>query len=352
MKRIGRIVWLAAALVLGWTAAGSANVPDLWQLGYRPFDPFMPSSLLDRQNQDRERFKVTVSAYFIVQRNPRQQNVKVYLPLPADDYYQTVYVSRFKPAPTEILKSRYGYEIAVYDFGPATRGTSFAVQYEVEATVGKIGWAVGPEMVGPLAEIPEQVKQDYLVDGRFYRINDPEIRAAALEAVGNERHPYAMLARIVQFVHERLQYQLDGRKVDAVMTLRLGQGSCSEHSFLLIALARHLGLPMRYMSGSFYKPSVFTRSFYDRVNHKIVEAFLPRLGWVPVESTGSRHRAVFDPESLIGESAHRMLFFAHEPEPGLAPLDPRNNIFTQNPFDTGSDVALSGRVLTHWERLR
>jgi len=151
-------------------------------------------------------------------------------------------------------------------------------------------------------------------------------------------------------VRRNVTYVLDGRKYDAATTLQFGHGSCTEQSFVMIAMARHLGLPARYMAGSVVKSNAFSRVHQDQVYHKIVEIYLPRLGWVPVESTGARHRAEFAPEELVGESGRRMLFFIHEPEAGLAPIDPRRNIVTHRPFGVGSRLDVGREVIVRWER--
>ncbi len=344
-------MFIVLLVVLASATAAGATIPDFWKLGYRPVDPALPGSPLERTIDQSKRYLVRVTGYFHVRRNPAEERVRIYLPLPADDVYQRVYVSRLRPAPAEILHSRHGYQIAAFDFGVLPRGAEIVVRYDAEVAVGKIQWTVDPSQVGPLTDIPAAIREDYLVDGEFYRVNDPAVRAAAHKAVGDERHPLRMMARILSHVRKSLTYVLDGRKVDAATTLKLGHGSCTEHTFLMIGMARSLGLPARFMAGSVRKVSPFTRHHYDRVYHKIVEVYLPRIGWVPVETTAARHRAMFAPEKLVGASNHQMLFFVHEPEPGLAPLDPRRNIITHRPFGVESQLSLGRQVTVHWERL-
>lgn len=340
-------------LLLLPVASAAAEEPGDWlQLGYRPVDPLSPPSSLPRGIEQAERYHVTAVGEFIVQRNPRKEHVRIYVALPPDDAYQTVYLYRLTPPPKTIHQSRYGFRIAEIDFGVRQRGAMLNVRYEAEIAVGKVFWQIDPQLVGGLDEIPEQVKRDYLIDGPFYGIHDPVIVRAAREAVGEERHPYWMMAKILTYVGNKLYYDLDGQKVSAAETLANGQGSCTEYSFLMLAMARSLGLPARYMSGSVVKMGPFQNEFQDRIYHKIVEVYLPRIGWVPVESTGARNRTELEPQTLIGTSARRMLFFTHEPEPDVAPLDPRRNIMTQAPFGVNSKLVIGRHETITWRRLK
>jgi transglutaminase-like putative cysteine protease len=350
MKRLAS--WALALALLFAATTADAGIVEFWKLGYRAVDPFAVASPLGRTIDNSRRYLVRVGGQFVVWNNPAGEDVRAYLPLPADDAYQRVFVSRLRPAPVKIVRSRYGYEIAVYNYGPLKAGSGFEIYYDAEVALGKIRWDIDPDQVGTLAEVPEQIKQDYLGGGRFYKTNDPIVQAAALKAVGDETNPYWMMAKIIRYARSRLTYVLDGHKGDAVETLAARHGSCTEFTFVLIGMARAVGLPARYMSGSFYKKNVFTRHFQDRVYHKIVEIYLPRIGWVPVESTGSARRAERVPEKLIGDSSHLMLFFTHEPEPGLVPLDPRRNLITHRPFGLGSKLKVDRRVQINWERLR
>jgi len=349
-----KLVLVLLAFLLLPPAVAAARTAYWWQLGYRPLPRQMPRLPdFDFDAQAFERYQVNLTAYYAVRRNPRGEPVRMYMPLPADDVYQDVFLYRLSPKPTRIITSRYGYKIAEFDFGALPRGAAVAIAYDAEVRVGKISWPIDPAQVGPLSEIPQQIRDDYLVDGPLYRINDPAIAAAAREAVGDETNPLLMMGRIVAFVRGRLQYILDSRKVDAPDVLAMGHGSCTEHTFLMIAMGRHVGLPVRYMAGSYYRPGLFTGKHYDRVAHKIAEVYLPRIGWVPVESTGGgRTRALTRPETIVGLASRPMLYFVHEPEPGLAPIDPRRNIITHRPFDTGTRVRTHRQVTLRWEPVR
>ena len=345
---------LTLILLLLSAAWASASSKEWWELGYRPNDRVAATADLPyaiEANRPR-RYMVNITTYLQIQQNPGNENVRMYMPLPADDAYQTVFLFRLSPEPQRILESRYGYRIAAYDFGPLVRGAMVTLNFDAEVLVGKLTQPINPNLVGTFEQIPEQIRQDYLIDGPLYRINDPEIQGAVREAVGGETNPYNVMAGIVRYVRRHLHYVMDNKKVDSVTTLRAGSGSCTEYSFLMIAMARAAGLPARYISGSVVKKGLFTHKSYDRAHHKIVEVYLPNIGWVPVESTGGdNNKVVAAPEMSIGAPSARMLFFIHEPEPGLAPLDPRMNILTHIPYNSGSKVKITRSETVQWTQL-
>ncbi len=347
MKRL-LAAGLLAAIV--WSAAPArADLSDWWRLGYRPGSWTV---LPVREEQTAERYRVSLEADYLVLGNPKNEPVRVWLPLPADDAYQNVFAYRLRPRPANILYSRDGYQIAVFEFGPRLIGETVTIRYDAEVRLRDIGWQVDPARIGSLTDVPAQIRADYLVDGPLYDIHHPAIEAAAREAVGEATAPLEIMTRIVAFVRSRLDYDLDGQKPPAPEVLAAGHGSCTEHVFLMIALARNRGLPARYMAGSPVHLGLLSGKYVDRVFHKVVEVYLPGIGWTPVESSaGSRWRAKSHPAETIGRLQHRMLFFGHEPEPGLAPLNPRRNIATYAPFRRGSQLKIKRNLRLQWRRL-
>jgi transglutaminase-like putative cysteine protease len=324
---------------------------DNWMPGRWAADPYAPAAATLPPAEHPRRWRVTVEGQFRVERNPRNEDIRLFLPLPADSPYQRLHAYGLDPPPTEIRDSRNGHQIAVFNVGKPPVGSSIAIRYSAVATVGKIHWPIDPEKIGPLSEVPGPVADVYLQDGPFLKIHDPALEQAAREAVGDERRPFQMTARILSFVNKRLTYKMHSAKLDAVETLRLGHGSCTEHSFVIIALARTLGLPARYIAGSAIRRDLVHGEYLDHVNHKIVEVYLPRFGWTPVESTGNRELGATEPQRYIGASMHLMLFFATECEPGVAPLDPRANLFTVAPFGERTEVRLAPHVVTRWNEI-
>ncbi|MFQ6033596.1 MAG: transglutaminase family protein, partial [Candidatus Bipolaricaulia bacterium] len=202
--------------------------------------------------------------------------------LPEQDLFQL----SWSPEPSRYLRDRYGQEIADFEVGTLKPGEAVTLGFTAVGRFWRIKYNIDPGEVGSLDEIPEEVRSLYLADGPYYRISDPLIVETARRVVGDEKNPYLMALRIHDFVAETLDYKLDGRWDDAVTVLRRGSGSCSEFTFLFIAMARAVGLPARYAGGSVYIPSqAWGGRFIDRYNHRWAEVYIPGYGWVPFDPT-------------------------------------------------------------------
>lgn len=86
------------------------------------------------------------------------------------------------------------------------------------------------------------------------------------------------LHRLMALIRDRIDYQ--GGETDsfssAADALKSGLGVCQDHAHVMIACARVLGIPARYISG--YLNTGDSRQ--DDASHAWVEAFVPDLGWV------------------------------------------------------------------------
>ena len=91
------------------------------------------------------------------------------------------------------------------------------------------------------------------------------------------------------------------------------------------------------------------RTHHDHVWAGGSAEYVPRFGWTPVESHGDPKIGETEPQRYIGVSRRLMLFFATEFEPGVAPIDPRANLFTVAPFGEPTEVRLAPHVVTRWE---
>ncbi|MGQ9602460.1 MAG: transglutaminase-like domain-containing protein [Candidatus Bipolaricaulia bacterium] len=242
----------------------------------------------------------------------RIEDLHIYIGVPPNLPEQELLELRWSREPDRYLEDRYGQRLADFAFGELEPGRTVTLGLTVLGRFGKIAYSIDPSRVGGLEEVPEEVRSLYTADGPYYRISDPLIISTAREVVGEERNPYLMALRIHDFVARRLSYDLDGEWDDAPTVLRRRSGSCSEFTFLFIALARAVGLPARYAGGSVYIPrGAFNGTFVDRYNHRWVEVYLPGYGWVPFDPTwddGSQEYA--------GSHGHALIF-------NQGDLDPR-----------------------------
>ncbi len=209
------------------------------------------------------------------------QTLSVYLAIPRDmDNQELIGTITFDPEPKEVLTDKWGQKVAHFQFvdiGP-TQFTTVTMLASVK--LYETRYFVFPDKVGKLTDIPESILGAYLVDDSKFSLEDQIIQEAVKKAVGDETNPYWIGRKIFNYVIEHVDYELAGGWNIAPAVLDRGNGSCSEYSFVYIAMCRAAGLPARYAG------SIAIRgddASYDDVFHRWVEIYLPNYGWLPVD---------------------------------------------------------------------
>jgi transglutaminase-like putative cysteine protease len=133
------------------------------------------------------------------------------------------------------------------------------------------------------------------------------MQEAVKEATGDEKRPYWIMRKIFNYIIAKIDYKLKplGGWNPAPTVLKRGTGSCSEYTFVFIAMCRAAGLPARYVG------SVVVRSEdkgRDDVWHRWAEVYLPNYGWIPVDTSAEGHRPYPGGKArLIGVVGNRYL---------------------------------------------
>jgi len=206
-----------------------------------------------------------------------------YFAIPRDLDNQTILGEiQFQPQPQDFVVDRWGQKFAHFHFENISPGTFLKPKMKLRAKLYNTEYIIFPEKVGKLEQIPAEIKQKFLADGLKYDINNPIIQQAVKQAVGNEQHPYWMVRKIFDYICEKIDYNLKplGGWNPAPTVLKRGTGSCSEYTFIFIAMCRVSGLPARYAG------SIVVRSEdkgIDDVWHRWAEVYLPNYGWIPVD---------------------------------------------------------------------
>ncbi|MGB8007966.1 MAG: transglutaminase family protein [Terriglobales bacterium] len=110
--------------------------------------------------------------------------------------------------------------------------------------------------------------------------------------------PLGVLTDVNEGIYKLFCYTPNSTKVDSPIeeALLARQGVCQDFAHIMIALARPLRIPCRYVSGYLFHRE--DQGQKDRslegASHAWVEAFVPRLGWVAFDPTnnligGDRH---------------------------------------------------------------
>jgi hypothetical protein len=137
--------------------------------------------------------------------------------------------------------------------------------------------------VGGLDEIPADIRAAYTQNSTKLVMEDPIIQKAVKEALGEETNPYWMARKINKYIQDHMYYELAGGWNVAPTVLARGSGSCSEYSFVMLAMCHAAGLPARYAGSVVIRGDDASR---DDVFHRWVEVYLPNYGWFPVDPSG------------------------------------------------------------------
>ena len=95
----------------------------------------------------------------------------------------------------------------------------------------------------------------------------------------------AALHTLERVIHENLQYVPQSTTVDTSIeeVLHQGRGVCQDFAHIMIAIARHWGVPSRYVMG-YLIPGAAT-DISTQESHAWLECLLPDQGWVSFDPT-------------------------------------------------------------------
>jgi transglutaminase-like putative cysteine protease/sugar lactone lactonase YvrE len=187
----------------------------------------------------------------------------------------------FDPEPTSMVEDRWGQRFAHYTTRNLRPGKSLDVEMTVEATLFAVRYHIDPDRVGGLRSIPRDVRKTYLADAAKFALDHPSIKTHLKNALGDEKRPYWMVRKIARYIGEHMEYELAGGWNIAPTVIDRGTGSCSEYTFVFIAMCRAAGIPARYAGAVVVRGD---NASTDDVFHRWAEVYLPGYGWVPADA--------------------------------------------------------------------
>jgi len=233
------------------------------------------------------------------------KTLDIYLAVPGDLPNQKILdPPRFEPHPTEFLLDPWGQNVAHFRFEDVGPGEEAGAVMEVDAEIRRVRWRIEPDLAGTLDEIPPEIAAQFLADETKLALDSQVIRKAVREAVGDERNAYRVALDIYRYIQDRMHYELSGGWNVAPTVLERGSGSCSEYTFVMIAMCRAAGLPARYQGSVVIRGDDASR---DDVFHRWVEVFLPNYGWIPVDPSGGDSDTPWVRARYFGELNSRFL---------------------------------------------
>jgi transglutaminase-like putative cysteine protease/streptogramin lyase len=232
-------------------------------------------------------------------------DVEIYMAVPHDrDNQKVVGEITYDPKPDELRDDRWGQKTAVWTYSTLAAGQVAEPSMTTECRLYNITYFVYPEQVGSLDQIPKDIKDRYLVNDTKFWTDDEFMQKSVKAAVGGAQNPYWMARNIYRYIMDHMFYELAGGWNIAPTVLERGSGSCSEYSFVFIAMCRAAGIPARYVG------SVAVRgddASTDDVFHRWCEIYLPNVGWFPVDPSGGDQASPERQAAYFGSLANRFL---------------------------------------------
>ncbi|HEY1800106.1 MAG TPA: transglutaminase family protein [Terriglobales bacterium] len=109
-------------------------------------------------------------------------------------------------------------------------------------------------------------------------------------------NPLGILLEIQSAIRANFSYVPNSTKVDSPIddALQARKGVCQDFAHIMIALARKLQIPSRYVSGYLYHSETSEDRSPEGASHAWVEALVPGVGWMTFDPTndivgGDRH---------------------------------------------------------------
>lgn len=108
--------------------------------------------------------------------------------------------------------------------------------------------------------------KDFLTNTVFIETNHPDISAKAVEIINGEENSWRAAKKLCKWVDKTIRDKhISGGYNSALSTLNSSVGDCTEHTVLMIAFARSIGIPGRICSGLVYSDSAFYFHFWPEV---------------------------------------------------------------------------------------
>ena len=233
-------------------------------------------------------------------------DLNIYLAVPENSPHQElIKAPEYKSlANYEMVVDQWGQKAAQFHFDTLMPGSMVEASYTTTAKIFDHWLFVRPEKVGELKEIPKDIAKMYLADNTKFDISSETIKKAVEAAVGDETNPYWIMRKIYKYLIDNLYYELSGGWNIAPAVLERGNGSCSEYSFVFIAMCRAAGLPTRYAGSIAQRGDLASE---DEVFHRWCEVYLPKIGWIAVDPSGGDQEWPENQASYIGHVSNRFL---------------------------------------------
>jgi transglutaminase-like putative cysteine protease len=248
---------------------GTGLVSEIYSAGYQLHGP--RSYRVTFYNTIRNESKETLN------------NLESFVIIPENTTAQHISDFTITPEPLGYLTDEWDQNIAYYNWPKLAPGSEITISWTATVELYSIGFDIDSSCHSSLVQVPDNICDRYTSDESKYQLHNIEIQNAARAATDNTSSLYHMVQNIHDYVIDNLEYLIEGKVDDAATTLERGSGSCSEYSYLFVALCRAHGIPARLVGGTRNrgKDTLYT----DNTFHRRAEVYFPGYGWLPVDTS-------------------------------------------------------------------
>ncbi|MCL7452880.1 MAG: transglutaminase-like domain-containing protein, partial [Anaerolineae bacterium] len=190
-----------------------------------------------------------------------------------------------------LISDEYGNRYAEFDLSDIPPGSTVEIRLDYRLTVHELAY----DLSGCTGDLPREFTQAELhVESRNPQI--VELSQALSEGKGSACE---QVRAFYDYVGNNLVYSFNGADWGAQAALGEMGADCTEYASLMMALSRAAGIPARYLEGVWAGGAAGEEG--GRTEHSWLEAYLPGVGWVPMDPTLGR------------SSVSREAYFAHLP---------------------------------------
>lgn len=195
--------------------------------------------------------------------------------MPKENYHHILKNEKFITN-SRILFDSLGNRYLIFKVPALTKGQKFEkIVYSARLTIYQVKLNIRTTRTG--IDVPDELKI-YLLDDPWYDLENPIIISKLKELTKNAR----TLDEIVTSIHNYSKTIPGAPRYDpAPVVIQVNGGGCNNHTRVQVALLRKAGIPARFAWNFWgFKSGVISG------NHYICEAWLPDIGWIPMEGQG------------------------------------------------------------------
>lgn len=233
------------------------------------------------------------------------KTLDVHIAIPKDRHNQKINRIGYPVVqPGSMEEDKWSQETAHFHEEKIKPGKTVNYIMTTDAQIFAVRHFLFPEDAGELDEIPQKVKNQYLENNEKYQIKHPFIQKKVKEIVDGDENTFWIARKIFDYLIDNMYYERVGGWNTAPTVLERGNGSCSEYTFVYIAMCRAAGLPARYVGSAVVRGDA---SCIDEVFHRWAEVYMPGYGWIPVDPSGGDKESPRDQTDSFGALSNRFL---------------------------------------------